>query len=231
MLSRNMFLRYQQEAGNDGAESGGATEAKSFTEADVQKMIADAVGKVSADFAKERDALLGKNNALIAERRKDQETVAREKARADGKLEDFEAAITARINQQYEPVVALNEALKSRVTSESKRAALGSFAADFNDPASLEIVSQLIKTEFDGSDVKTQYTDFAGNVITTDAAEFKKWMANHPAISHLMKADISSGGMDIGGKDAKGGAFVSQNATPLDRKRAELRNKLNSKFK
>ena len=49
-------------------------------------------------------------------------------------------------------------------------------------------------------------TDFAGNVITTDPAEFKKWMAKHPAISHLMKADAASGGGAAGGKGSGSGA-------------------------
>ena len=63
----------------------------------------------------------------------------------------------------------------------------------------------MVKTEFDGTDVKTQFTDFAGNVITTDPAEFKKWMGNHPAISHLMKADAASGGGANGGKSPNAG--------------------------
>ena len=59
---------------------------------------------------------------------------------------------------------------------------------------------------FQDSQVKTQFTDFAGNVITTDPAEFKKWMAKHPAISHLMKADAASGGGAAGGKGSGSGA-------------------------
>ena len=227
MLFRNMFLKYYDEAGADGAAGGGATEpVKTYTQAEVDEM--------TKGLKESRDALLSEKKQTAAKAKEAEAArllAEQEAARKSGELDKFEASLRGEFEKERGAMKSQLDALMNRVTSESKRAVLGSFAADFNDPASLEIVSQLIKTEFDGSDVKTQYTDFAGNVITTDAAEFKKWMANHPAISHLMKSDIPSGGMDVGGKDTKGGAFVSQNATPLDRKRAELRNKLNSKFK
>ena len=97
-------------------------------------------------------------------------------------------------------------ALESRVLGESKKAVLGGFTGDFIAPESVDLVAQLVKTELDGDQVKTQFTDFAGNVITTDPAEFKKWMAKHPAISHLMKADAASGGGAAGGKGSGSGA-------------------------
>lgn len=203
MLIRNMMRKYYEEAGADGAASGGAggeeSKGKTFTEADVQSLIAKAVD----------DAVSGlktKNDELISERRKDQERIAREKARADGKLEEFEATIRAQEREQYEPVVKSLEALKSRTIMAEKKAVLGGFTGDFIAPESVDLVSQLVKTELDGDQVKTQFTDFAGNVITTDTAEFKKWMAKHPAISHLMKADAASGGGAAGGKGSGSGA-------------------------
>lgn len=203
MLIRNMMRKYYEEAGSDGAASGGAggdeSKGKTFTEADVQSLIAKAVD----------DAVSGlktKNDELISERRKDQERIAREKARADGKLEEFEATIRAQEREQYEPVVKSLEALKSRTIMAEKKAVLGGFTGDFIAPESVDLVAQLVKTELDGDQVKTQFTDFAGNVITTDPAEFKKWMAKHPAISHLMKADAASGGGAAGGKGSGSGA-------------------------
>src|SRR5574344_1262405 len=203
MLIRNMMRKYYEEAGADGAASGGAgsegAQVKTFTESDVQSMIAKAVGDAVA-------GLKTKNDELISERRKDQERIAREKARADGKLEEFEATIRAQEREQYEPVVKSLEALKSRTIMAEKKAVLGGFIGDFIAPESVDLVAQLVKTELDGDQVKTQFTDFAGNVITTDPAEFKKWMAKHPAISHLMKADAASGGGAAGGKGSGSGA-------------------------
>jgi hypothetical protein len=205
MLIRNMMRKYYEEAGAEGAASGGAggEAEKTFTAAEVDALIAKAVEAAVPEAIK---GLKQKNDELISERRKDQERIAREKARADGKLEEFEATIRAQEREQYEPVVKSLEALKSRTIMAEKKAVLGGFTGDFIAPESVDLVAQLVKTELDGDQVKTQFTDFAGNVITTDPAEFKKWMAKHPAISHLMKADAASGGGAAGGKGSGSGA-------------------------
>lgn len=205
MLIRNMMRKYYEEACADGAASGGAggEAEKTYTASEVESMIAKAVESAVPEAIK---GLKEKNDQLISERRKDQERIAREKARADGKLEEFEATIRAQEREQYEPVVKSLEALKSRTIMAEKKAVLGGFTGDFIAPESVDLVAQLVKTELDGDQVKTQFTDFAGNVITTDPAEFKKWMAKHPAISHLMKADAGIGGGAIGGKGGNGSA-------------------------
>lgn len=205
MLIRNMMRKYYEEAGAEGAASGGAggQPEKTFTAAEVDALISKAVE--SAVQLEIKD-LKQKNNQLIGERRADQERIAREKARADGKLDEFEASIVNR----YEPVIkekdAKIDAYGSRIANSEKKAILSSFVGDFIASESTEIISQLVKIDLDGDDVKTQFTDFAGNVITTDSAEFKKWMAKHPAISHLMKADAASGGGAAGGKGSGSGA-------------------------
>jgi hypothetical protein len=206
MLFRNMMMKYYDEAGQDGAAGGGAGAGdtpKTYTAAEVDEMIGRRVAEAIEEETKQ---LKSKNNDLITERRKDQERVAREKARADGKLDEFEQSLRSTFEKEKEPLVAKLTALESRVLGESKKAILGGFSAEFLAPESIDVIGQLVKTELDGDNIKTQFTDFAGNVITTDPAEFKKWMAKHPAISHLMKADAASGGGAMGGKSQAGGA-------------------------
>ena len=123
------------------------------------------------------------------------------------------------------------EALTNRVVGESKKAVLSSFSGDFIAPESIDLIGQLVKTEFDGENVKTQYTDFSGNVITTDAAEFKKWMSNHPAISHLMKADAASGGGAIGSKSTGGSVKVVNQAAETAKTKRDAVGHLNAHFK
>ena len=194
--------RLQDEVNPEGGEGGGA--AETFTKEQVQAMIEAETKKVSEALQKEKDALLSKNSELIGERRKDQERIAREQARATGELDKFEESLRGEFNKEREGLTAKLDALTQRVTGESKKAVLSSFASEFHAPESLDLVAQLVNTEFDGTDVKTQFTDFAGNVITTDPAEFKKWMQQHPAISHLMKADAASGGGANGSRGANG---------------------------
>ena len=205
MLYRNMFLKYHSEAGDDGAAGGGNTEpVKTYTQAEVDEMTNGLKLKVN-------QLLDEKKGTQRAAQEAEQARIAAEQERAKqaGKLDEFEKTIRS----QYEPVIAERDAklnaLTSRVTSAEKKAILGSFSADFIAPESLDLVAQLVKTEFDGTEVKTQFTDFAGNVITTDAAEFKKWMAKHPAISHLMKADSAFSGGGANGNNGKGGANTS----------------------
>ena len=205
MLYRNMFLNYYSEAGEDGAAGGGNVEpVKTYTQAEVDEM--------TRGLRESRDALLTEKKTASAKAKEaEQARIAAEQERAKqaGKLDEFEKTIRS----QYEPVIAERDAklnaLTSRVTSAEKKAILSSFSADFIAPESLDLVAQLVKTEFDGSEVKTQFTDFAGNVITTDAAEFKKWMSKHPAISHLMKADSAFSGGGANGNNGKGGANTS----------------------
>ena len=129
-----------------------------------------------------------------------------EAARKSGELDKFEASLRGEFEKETGALTGKLTALESRVLGESKKAALGGFTGDFIAPESVDLVAQLVKTELDGDQVKTQFTDFAGNVITTDPAEFRKWMAKHPAISHLMKADAASGGGAAGGKGSNGSA-------------------------
>ena len=207
MLYRNMFLKYYNEAGEDGAAGGGNTEpVKTYTQAEVDEM--------TRGLRESRDSLLTEKKTASAKAKEaEQARIAAEQDRAKqaGKLDEFEKTIRG----QYEPVIAERDALTTRVTSAEKKAILGSFGADFIAPESLDLVAQLVKTEFDGSEVKTQFTDFAGNVITTDAAEFKKWMSKHPAISHLMKADSAFSGGGANGNNGKGGANTSSKFAAL----------------
>ena len=208
MLFRNMWNKYHEEAGQDGAAGGGAGAGdtpKTYTQAEVEALINERTNGLKSKV----DELLGEKKSA-AQKAKEAESarIAAEQAaaRQSGELDKFEQSLRGEFAKEKEPLVAKLTALESRVLGESKKAILGSFAADFLTPESIDVIGQLVKTELDGDNIKTQFTDFAGNVITTDPAEFKKWMAKHPAISHLMKADAASGGGAMGGKNSSGGA-------------------------
>ena len=208
MLSRNMFLKYHNEAGDDGAAGGGAgvgDTPKTYTQAEVEALINERTNGLKSKV----DELLGEKKSA-AQKAKEAESarIAAEQAaaRQSGELDKFEQSLRGEFAKEKEPLVAKLTALESRVLGESKKAILGGFVADFIAPESVDVIGQLVKTELDGDNIKTQFTDFAGNVITTDPAEFKKWMAKHPAISHLMKADSAFSGGGANGNNGKCGA-------------------------
>ena len=201
MLIRNMMRKYYEEAGTDGAASGGAggEPEKTFTAAEVEELTKGMKSKLDELLKEKKSASQAAKDAEAARLAAEQEA-----ARKSGELDKFEASLRGEFEKEKGALTGKLTALESRVLGESKKAILGGFTGDFIAPESVDLVAQLVKTELDGDQVKTQFTDFAGNVITTDPAEFKKWMAKHPAISHLMKADAASGGGAAGGKGASG---------------------------
>lgn len=223
MLIRNMFNKYYNEA-DDGTGAGGAgddtnTEIKTYTQEEVDALTKD------RDTLKEKVNEFRANNVAILKAKEEAEA-ARIAAESDAKLEaarkstdfeSFEKTIVEKKDKEFNSILAAKDAelegFRTHVLGESKKAVLGGLSGDFIEPESLDLISQLVKTEFDGTSVKTQFTDFAGNVITTDASEFKKWMGNHPAISHLMKADSATGGGAISSK-ANSRAVANEVQTP-----------------
>lgn len=182
---------------------------KSYTQEEVDGLIGGLKSKV--------DELLGEKKTATqrAKEAEDARLAAElEASKKSGELDKFEQSLRAGFDKEKGELSATLETLKGRVVGESKRAVLGAWSGDFLTPESLDLISQLVKTEFDGLEVKTQFTDFQGNVITTDADEFKKWMQKHPAISHLMKADSATGGGATGGKSgARGASFAEMSLT------------------
>lgn len=195
-------LKYQEEAGDDGAAGGGAGDTpKTYTAAEVEEM--------TKGLRESRDALLAEKKKVSAEAKAAEAArllAEQQAAKQSGKLDEFEATLRDGFAKEKEPLVAKLTALETKVLSSERKAILGGFAADFIAAESIDLVAQLVKTEFDGENIKTQFVDFTGQVITTDPAEFKKWMEKHPAISHLMKANAASGGGATGSKTSSGGA-------------------------
>jgi len=217
--------RLQEEANQDGGEGGGGEAPKTYTQAEVDEL--------TKGLRESRDALLTEKKTA-AQKAKEAEAealrISQEASKKAGELDKFEESLRSEFEKERGGLNAKLEALTAKVTGESKKAILGSFSGDFINTDSLDLVAQLVKTEFDGTDVKTQFTDFAGNVITTDPAEFKKWMGNHPAISHLMKADAASGGGANGGKGkpAESGAPANKNEV-ISKWASGLNDRLNRK--
>lgn len=197
--------RLQEEANPEGGEGGGGEAPKTYTQEELDSAL--------KGLKESRDALLTEKKTVAQKAKEAEEArlkAEQEAAKKMGELDKFEESLRGEFEKERGGLTAKLESLTQRVTGESKKAILSSFATEFHKAESLDLIAQLVKTEFDGADVKTQFTDFAGNVITTDPVEFKKWMQKHPVISELMKADVKSGGGADGNRSANG---VSNTAT------------------
>ena len=156
--------------------------------------------------------LKANNAALLSEKKEEARRAAaaeEEKQRAHqealksaGKMDEFEKTIRG----QYEPVLQEKDAkyatLATRILTSERKAALSAFAGGFIEPEAVELVAPFVRTEFEGDEVITKFVGADGNVITTDPDQFRKYLREHKAFSHLIKANAASGG---GASGSKGG--------------------------
>lgn len=206
----NRFLRYplHEEAIDDNKPAGGDV-PKTFTQAEVQAMIDQEVAGLKANNA----ALLSekKEEARKAQAAEEERQRAHQEAlKSAGKMDEFEKTIRG----QYEPVLAEKDAkysaLASRVLGSERKAVLGSFAGDFITPEAVDILAPFVRTEFEGDDVVTKFVGSDGSVITTDPEQFRKYLREHKAFSHLIKANAASGGGASGGKGGGAAKTLSE---------------------
>ena len=233
----NRFLRYplHEEAIDDNKPAGGNA-PKTFTAEEVKAMIEQEVAGLKAN----NEALLSEKKEAARrakEAEEERQRAHQEALKSAGKMDEFEKTIRG----QYEPVLAEKDAkysaLASRVLGSERKAVLGSFAGDFITPEAVDILAPFVRTEFEGEDVVTKFVGSDGNVITTDPEQFRKYLREHKAFSHLIKANAASGGGASGGKgggaakqlsemnDAERIAFAQSNPAEFKRQSEALRKK------
>lgn len=233
----NRFLRYplHEEAIDDNKPAGGDA-PKTFTLEEVKAMIEQEVAGLKAN----NEALLSEKKEAARrakEAEEERQRAHQEALKSAGKMDEFEKTIRG----QYEPVLAEKDAkysaLASRVLGSERKAVLGSFAGDFITPEAVDILAPFVRTEFEGDDVVTKFVGSDGNVITTDPEQFRKYLREHKAFSHLIKANAASGGGASGGKgggaaktlsemnDAERIAFAQSNPAEFKRQSEALRKK------
>lgn len=207
----NRFLRFplMNEAGEE--EKPAAAAPKTFTEAEVDALVAGLKANNEALLSEKKEEARKRKEADEERQRAHQEAL-----KSAGKMDEFEKTIRS----QYEPVLqekdARYSALASRVLGSERKAVLGSFAGDFITPEAVDILAPFVRTEFDGEEVVTKFVGADGNVITTDPDQFRKYLREHKAFSHLVKANAASGGGAAGGKSG-GAAKTFKDMTEAER--------------
>lgn len=177
------------------------TSAKTYTEAEVNELV--------AGLKKNNEALLAekKEAARIAKEARDAQILAdQERAKKDGDLSTLEKSLTEQFGKQISEKDARLTMMSERILGAERKSVINSLSGMLVDESAADILGMMVKTEFDGDDVVTKFVDGNGSVITTDPAKFKEWLKGHKAFSHLIKSDAATGGGAGGSKTNPGGA-------------------------
>ena len=192
------------------------TSAKTYTEAEVNELV--------AGLKKNNEALLAekKEAARIAKEAKDAQILAdQERAKKDGDLSTLEKSLTEQFGKQISEKDARLTMMSERILGAERKSVINSLSGMLVDESAADILGMMVKTEFDGDDVVTKFVDANGSVITTDPAKFKEWLKSHKAFSHLIKSDAATGGGAGGSKGNPAGGAGGQDA---------IQQKLNAKY-
>ena len=200
------FYVLREEAGEEDKSGGGG---KTYTQAELDELVAGLKSNNDRLLAEKKEAKRLADEAAAARLIADQAA-----AKKSGELETFEKTLRGEYTPQLEAKDKIIAARNDRILSSEKRAVVSTLAGMLIDESAADIIGMMVRTEFDGDDVVTKFVGADGNVITTDAEQFKKYLCEHKAFSHLIKADAATGGGANGGKH-RGGAtnFASMTLT------------------
>lgn len=193
---------------------GGAPAAKTYTQAELDEMIAGLKANNDRLLAEKKEAKRQADEAAAARLIADQAA-----AKKSGELETFEKTLRGEYTPQLEAKDKIIAARNDRILSSEKRAAVSALSGMMIDESAADILGVFVRTEFDGDEVVTKFVGADGNVITTDIAQFKKYLCEHKVFSHLIKADAATGG---GAGGSKGGGAAKQFSEMNDAERIEL---------
>lgn len=199
------FHVYREEAGEEDKSGAG----KTYTQDELDELVAGLKSNNDRLLAEKKEAKRVADEAAEARRLADID--AQKKA---GDLVGLENNLRTEFGTQIEAKDKIIAARNERILTSEKKAVISSLSGMLIDESASEILSLLVRAEFDGDDVVTKFVGADGNVITTDVEQFKKYLCEHKAYSHLIKADAATGGGANGGK-FRGGAtnFASMTLT------------------
>lgn len=191
---------YREEAGE--ADKAGAGDApKTFTQEEVDALVSGLKSNNDKLLAEKKEAKRLADEAAAARLQTEQEA-----AKRSGELETFEKTLRSQYDPQLEAKDKIIASRNERILTSEKKAVVSSLAGMLIDESATDILGMMVRTEFDGDDVVVKFVGPDGAVITTDEAQFKKYLREHKAFSHLLKADAPTGGGANGNKNPNGGA-------------------------
>lgn len=209
---RNYFM---DEAGTEEKPGAGGEVPKTYTQEEFDAAVAGLKSNNEKLLTEKKEAKRLAEEAATAKLLADQEA-----AKKSGQLEEFEKSL----RKQYDPVIAEKDGklakMSERILGAERKSVIASLSSILIDESATDILGMMVRTEFDGDDVITKFVGADGNVITTDPEQFKKYLKDHKAFSHLIKSDAATGGGAGGSKHNPAGGSGSD----------PIQQKLNAKY-
>jgi chromosome segregation ATPase len=205
----NKLNRKMEEAGADGAESGGAGEA-------AENQCAASGGedyKAQLEaLQQEKSAMQAKMDELLTEtkRAKEQRRQAEEAARlADEekakKAGDFEQLYKSSEEKSASLAQQLEE-LRSGIANEKRQNMAQNIAAELADGANAKLLSEFVAKRLKVTDEEIKVVDKAGNLSVATIDDLKKEFATDATFASLLRGSKATGGGAAGGSNGGGAA-------------------------
>lgn len=225
MFKLSDLIRVYREEAGEADKAGAGNAPKTFTQEEVDALVSGLKSNNDKLLAEKKEAKRLADEAAAARLQTEQEA-----AKRSGELETFEKTLRSQYDPQLEAKDKIIASRNERILTSEKKAVVSSLAGMLIDESATDILGMMVRTEFDGDDVVVKFVGPDGAVITTDEAQFKKYLCEHKAFSHLIKADAATGGGANGSKKPNGGADGGK-LTGIDKTRADIKQRLAAKFK
>jgi len=188
---------------------------------------------VSEALETETAGLKSKVEELLSEKkteatkRKEAEEAAKSKdleaAKAAGKIEEVEKALSEKYGGEIEKLKADLAGRDSEILTGKKETVLESLAGKFTSPETARLMlANMVETVRSEDGIVNNFKGLDGTVVTTDTAKFAEYLSSQDSFKPLLKGVDSSGGGATGSKGNASGASGS-GETVKERLQARLK--------
>lgn len=184
------------------------------TQEDLDNAIKSAVGEA---LEKETAGLKSKVEELLnekkteAQKRKEAEEAAKNKdleaAKAAGKIEEVEKALSDKYGKEIEKLTAELGERNAEILTGKRDTVIESLAGKFTSPETARLMlANMVETVRSDNGIVTNFKGLDGTVVTTESDKFSEYLSSQDSFKPLLKGVDSSGGGAAGSTSKSGGA-------------------------
>jgi antitoxin component HigA of HigAB toxin-antitoxin module len=176
----------------------------------IKSAIGEALEKETAGLKSKVEELLNEKKTE-AQKRKEAEEAAKNKdleaAKAAGKIEEVEKALSDKYGKEIEKLTAELGERNAEILTGKRDTVIESLAGKFTSPETARLMlANMVETVRGDNGIVTNFKGLDGTVVTTESDKFSEYLSSQDSFKPLLKGVDSSGGGAAGSKDKSGGA-------------------------